>query len=665
MAEALAVSMNPARIQVKPGEQAAAVAVIRNRSEEVGHYRLMLEGALPGWAEIVPDQVSAFPLQETQAQVLVHPPADARPAIYHLTVRAISQERADITAQAILDVDVPAPAQVAAAPAGPAAPAAQPVAQAAAQIEMNVLPVRDPSLPATASQWRLTVRNAGNVLDTFSFSVAGLRPAWVSFDPPEVTLKPGEQGSALLTVQPTPDTPPSAYPFRLRAFSQLNLNERTEIALRVELRPQAGFKVSIAPREAESQGLREFKVTLTSNPDANADVHLDLAASDQDNACEYRFDPPAVFLPARSSATSTLRVRPRAVLAAGEQRQYTFTVVASDASGLAPAQSDSAKLTQKGAPPLALSLRPKVQTGELEAEYTLLVINPSTVDMTLSFAGEDPEAICSYTFEPAKLTIPPASDGEAKLRLRVRSYNDEQSVKAIPFTVLVTRAGELVPAGRADGTFNQRPMKPVLLELIPPQQSQTGEARYTVKARNARPNAVQLLLDAHDDNDALIFKFNPRMIALSAGGEGLAQLTVRPKDKLRPADGPRKVHQFVVSGQADAGAAAGSVKGILAQTRGAEVGRGVRKFLRSIFWLLKWVIFIMVVGFLLTLVTSGIGELACRNPRAGEVLFPILSNPIVHMLFVRTPLGGPANAVVRVIVDVLGAFVNLPPSFCP
>ncbi len=657
MPETIVVSVDPAQIQVKPGEAATATIIIRNRSEEVAHYQLRVEGGQPGWAEVVPDQVSAFPLQEIRAQARLHPPQDAPGAAYLLTVRVISQERPDIEGTARLELNVPAPARPAPieeprpTQPTPEPPPVGPAPQIATQIEVMAEPVTDSGLPPPAAQWRLRLRNAGNVLDTFSFSITGIHPGWVNLDPAQVTLKPGEEGTALLTVRPADGTAAGTYPFVVRTFSHLNLNQRTETPLKVEVQPRAGFTLAVSPREAESQGLREFEVSLTSDKSSNTDLWLDLSASDQDNACDYTFEPQRVLLQARQVARSSLRVQPRAVLGPNERRQYAVKVVVTPQESTIPAQSDEVRLAQVGAPPLSLDLQPQVQTADLQTEYSLLAVNPSNVEAVLLLTATDPEAGCEYVFKPARLTLPPRGQAQARLKVKARAYNESETEKSFPFTVSATREGDLVPTAKAEGRFVQKRVKPVTLELIQPIQSSRGSAQYFIRVSNPRPNPVQVWLEAADAADALSFTFKPGMIRLSAGAEGQAALTVRPKDRLLPGE-QRRVHQFVVSGKVDGSAISATANGTLAQVGGIGWGKAPAVILRWAGWALKWVVVLAVILLLVTLVLAGMEQVTEGAPQLHQAFDSVLYNPLAQFVL-RLPFAQPVRGVVRWIAYVL------------
>ncbi len=654
MSPTVVVTVDPLRVQAPPGEKASAIIRIRNRTEEVAHYVVRVDGISPEWAELAPDQVSAFPLQETRAQITVHPPPGTRSATYHLTIRAVSQEDASLEGQAQLDVDVPAPVQVAPAPATLSSepPVVGPAPQAAEQIEVVAEPLKKSDLPPPAAQWRISLRNASSVLDTFSFNITGLSPHWVNLQPAALTLKPGEEGNAILTIRPGGDAPGRTYPFKLRTFSHLNLNRRTELLLEIDVRQVAGYKLAISPREAEAQGSREFQVSLSSDAASNSDLTVDLSASDQDNACDYTFQPNQVVLPARQTVTTMLRVSPKAVLGTNERKTYTIQVVATPRNGLGAAQSVQARLTQTGAAPLNLVLRPQVQRGDIQAEYALTAINPSTVQTTLVLSGQDPEEACDYSFQPSRLSLPPRGQAHVTLRVKARSGLDGETVREVPFTVSATRTGELVPAAQAVGKFIQERLQPVSLELVPPQQSQPGKTHYYVKAKNPRPSPVRIWLDAKDETDALAFSFQPSEIQLSGGAGGIAALMVQPKDKLPPTE-QRRVHKFTVNGNVDGGKATITVNGVLAQTRGTDwmglTGKGINRAI----WAIKWIIAFVVVLFMGTLMVAATDRVATNSPELARLIYAVVSPAIIKGLLGASPFTGPAQRIVFLVEGII------------
>ncbi len=663
MADQIQMTVEPNHVQIKTGESATAAVLLRNTSEEVAQYKLCCEGLPTEWAQITPDQVSAFPLEQVSAQIVLHPPLGAPNATFPLEVRAVLVDHPGIETRIELPVTVSTPVAPEPPPMRPsvAPEAARPVA--ASQIEVLAVPVSDAKLARPGSQWRLTLHNAGVVLDTFGFNVNGIPAQWVGVVPPEVTLKPGEQASALLTVQPEPHARPAIYPFALRTYSHLNLNERTEISLQVAVQPCAGFRIQVSPRAAESQGQREFAISLQSDPNSNMDLQVQLSAQDQDAACDYSFEPPLIQLPARQSATSRLNVRPLAVLAATERRVIAFRVVASPVDNAqVPSQETEAQLTQTGAKPLMLIVQPQVQTADLEAEFRLTVSNPAGVEASLSLSASDPESGCQYFFRPASLLVPPRTQTQALFKVKARSHNDGETSKTFAFTVEATRQGELVPAASAQGQLVQSAIKPLTIQLVPPQQSGPGDARYSLRVENPRPSAVSIWLEAADEADALTIKIRPAMLKLGPHAQGVATLSIHPKDPLMPGE-QRRVHKFIVNARMEGPNEPQTVSGVLAQTAGTDWASLLNLAMQMFLWLLRWMLAFVLLVFLGCLVLYAIQELYCRNPNSRAVLGPVLYNPLTS-LFYRLPFSGIAQFCVRFPADVLATFVPLPRG-CP
>lgn len=636
------INISPEQLQLKPGEQKSAKVTVHNRLDQVGEYFLKVEGVPPEWADIVPNQVALFPLEETRAEIKVHPPASASGATYHITVRAVSPSRADVQGQALLEVQIPNPASSNPAASAPAPRVIVPnKPQTAAQITLRVEPVND-------NTWQLRLRNTGSVIDTFELSTANLPPAWVQFDTYSLTLKPNEEAGATLRVVPERNAQARTYDFKLRVISRLNSREQTELPLQFQVRASAGFKLDLLPREAESQGARDYKLSLTSDPNSNADLWLELSATDPENACDFVFQQNVIFLPARQSVTTAFTVRARTVLNPNERRVLSFHVTARARDGSVPAQTDEARLIQTGAAPLNLTLRPQVLTADIEGIYTLSILNPAPLETTLNLAAEDPEGAAEYTFQPTKLVLPPRAEAQVRLRVRAREFNEEDTEKTISFTVTATRTGDLSAAGKTEGRLVQQPIKPLTLQLVPSQQSASGAVRFMISAINPRPSVARLSFYGVDETDALAFNFNPPEMAVSPGAEARASVIVRPKDKLMPTE-QRRVHHFTISARVQGALKPVTVEGILAQVRFA-LGDTIFNSLRGAGGLFQWMLFAVLLLVFINIVFAMLDQLGCRSASFRQISNLVQQN-ILGTLILKLPLSGPIQQIVRLIAQ--------------
>lgn len=681
MPDLIVVTVDPAHIQVQSAGKAEANIVVKNRSEEVENYILSLEGVPPEWADISPNQLSAFPYQEVRSHISVHPPANTQGAIYRLTVCAKSQERAGVEGRGVLEVDVPVP-QVE-EPVVDTQPVAvkRPVAsrsQTASQIELRAEPNQENPLPPPAVQWKLRLRNAGNVLDTFGFSFSGIIQNWVTIDPVEMQLYPGEEGIASLVVQPGSDTKAGSYPFTLRAFSHVNMNERTEIALKLDIKASLGFQLDITPREAESQGGRDFQVWMSSTATANSDLWLDLSANDQDNACEYTFQPREILLPARQRVMSTLHVRPRSVLGPNERKQYRINVEALPRQAAAPMQAIDVRLTQIGSAPVSLEIRPQVQAAEIESDYVVVMANPSGVDVSLFFSADDPEMACDYVFLPDRRYISANGTSSTRLHVKARAPFRGAGQKQIVFTVKATRQGELLPTSTVQGSLNQMPGRPIALELIPPQQSQPSRAKYSVRVHNPFNAPIQVWLEARDEEDALAFTLSPQRIQIPPGGDGLVEMRVIPKDKLLPTD-QRRVHKFVVSALVEGTSAPSTASGTLAQVRGFDwsgpVGKvlgfivaALKLMLKIFLWVIPWIILLIILYFIANLGIAGLYYIVQHDSQLGPVISGLIPDQLLVFLHNTLLFKSISDSIVEAVAKIMAVLqmrFNPPPTPTP
>ena len=695
MPDLIVVNLDPAHLQLQPGGTASAAIIVKNRSEEVENFTLSLEGVPSAWGEITPNQLSAFPFQEVRAQITVHPPAGTQGAIYRLTICAKTQDAAGTEGRGLLEVEIPAAPVIEADVTMQAnkIPAVQQVAgsvprstpvrpQTAVQIELRVEPATDNPLPPPALQWKLRMKNAGNVLDTFGFSFNGIPQNWVSIDPVEMQLYPGEEGASLLVVRPGADTKAGTYPFTLRAFSHVNMNERTEVSLKVDIKASLGFQLEVTPKEAELQGVRDFQVYLSSTPAANGDMWIDLSANDQDNACEYSFQPKEILLPARQRVMSTLRVKPRAVLGPNERKQYAVKVAATPRQAAAPAQAVDLRLTHTGSLPPNLTIQPQVQNAEMESDYMVVVANQSAVDVTLYFAADDPEMACEYAFLPDRRFISANGTSSIRLHVKARAAFRGDKPKPITFTVKATRGGELLPVATVQGQLNQTPGRPLTAQLIPPQLSSTGRAKYSTRVHNPYNGPILAWLEAHDETDALAFSVSPTRMQIPAGTDGLFELGVKPKDKLLPTD-QRRVHKFTVSVYVQGLSTPTTVTGLLAQVKGTDWTTPLGKFFKGLFsfiWavikllfnILKWVIpvilVLILVIFVADLVIATLFFIVQHDSQLGPIITVLIPRQIIdslHNTMLFKSISDSIVAAAMKIMAVMGNRLNPPPTPTP
>jgi hypothetical protein len=456
------------------------------------------------------------------------------------------------------------------------------------------------------------------------------------------------------------------------------MNERTEVALKIEVKASLGFQLDVTPREAEIQGVRDFQVYLSSTPTANGDMWLDLSAHDQDNACDYGFQPKEILLPARQRVMSTLRIKPRPVLGPNERKQYTIKVEAVPRQAAAPTQSVDLRVTQTGSQPPSLTIQPQVQNAQMESDYAVVVANPSAVDVTLYFSADDPEMACEYAFLPDRRYVPANGTSSIRLHVKARAAYRGEKPKPITFSVKATRGGELLPAATVQGQLNQVPGQPLTVQLIPPQLSATGRASYSTRVHNPYNGPILAWLEARDETDALAFSYSPQRMQIPAGGDGLFGVNAKPKDKLLPTD-QRRVHKFTVSVYVQGLSTPTVVTGLLAQVKGFDWGTpvgkffafilAVIKFLWNIFkWVVPVVLILLLIIFVADLGISTLFYLVHNDAQLGPIITGLIPGNIITGLHNTLLFKSISDSIVSAAVKIMAVMqgrLNPPPTPTP
>lgn len=624
----LIVRVDPARVTVRPDEQATATIIIENPLPDPVHYQLRVGPEARAWAEIFPNQGQVFPGQQARARLHLNPPADQPSDLYRVSILASGVETRDRVARAELAVYVAEPVRETAG-AGQAIVVSH-------TIEVTTEAVEDSPLPPPARQWRINVRNTSDIVDTFAFSTEGIRANWAIVEPIELTLRPDQSRAALLSVRPDAGVAGGDYSFTLNVFSTINPQQLTQVRLAYGVASRARFSLTARPEVIESEGEAEFELRLISELDNNTTLQLDLVATDEADRCECLCEPSEIALGPGRSATSRLRVAARALLNPDERRDHVITIHATARPATpAPTQSAVARMGQRGVRPPTLELQPRQQRGEREAQYTLRLSNPAAVDTTLLLEGKDDEDELEYRFEPAEVVVPGRGNAEVKVLVRARAYWEQESPNSVTFAVMAQRPNSRSAAVQTTGIFVQQPVKPLAIEIIPSRLASTGRVRYHVRVRNSRPEPVAVTLDAQAEADALEFGWQGRAFQLMPRAEGSATLTVRSKYRLTGGE-DHHAHDFTVRADVGEAATAPSASGRFVQERGFDWFRLMR--LVAI-----WGFVIMVVWSVLALTLDGLDQLQLSKfEREGDnalttYLRNIVGNPVSQGLR-RLPL---------------------------
>jgi len=177
--------------------------------------------------------------------------------------------------------------------------------------------------PGESVEATIIIRNQSQIVDQFGIRIQGLEPNWWTLSPSSVSLFPGDQGEAKLTIHPPKEAEAKAgsYSFQVRAVSQANPEEMSEEEAYLMLRGFLVWDVEMSPTKATG---RSGTYRLTASNSGNTDITLTFQGKDPEESLDYTFSHDKVIVPAGESALITLKVRPKK----GERgKLYSFQVL--------------------------------------------------------------------------------------------------------------------------------------------------------------------------------------------------------------------------------------------------------------------------------------------------------------------------------------------------
>ena len=188
--------------------------------------------------------------------------------------------------------------------------------------------------PGESVQATVTIRNQSQVVDQFGIRIEGLQPTWWTLSTSSVSLFPGEQAEAKLTIHPPREAEARAgsYSFQVRAVSQANPEQTTEEEAYLILRGFLVWDVEMSPTKV---GGANGTYRLTATNSSNTDITLVFEGKDPEEALDYTFRHEKVTVPAGESALATLQVRPKE---GQKEKLYSFQVLVKPAEAKAPSK---------------------------------------------------------------------------------------------------------------------------------------------------------------------------------------------------------------------------------------------------------------------------------------------------------------------------------------
>jgi uncharacterized membrane protein len=556
VADAVEVVLADQQVTVNAGEETSIGVTIRNLSDAQVIYDLNVDAppAASAWTtiELVDRSTAqAFPRSRLRANLRVRPPFGSASGSYGVTLLVAARNLPNVKSSARVTVNV----------TGAAAPredrnqsfappkwstTAQPVdiyePRVSPNIAVEVEESSDSPLPPMARAWKVSVQNRGKVITSVGFGIFRLaaRPILVTADPPELPLQPGERASAVVTVQLSPETLPGTYPFYLRTYSFLSVDEMTELELAFVLETATPGPSADSPR-----GILRVKTDQTQlavNPGFARAVTLTLQnVSGQQLVPELRVAgvPPTWY----SMGVAALQVGGMRTVPVDLQIRvpervptgwYTVSVLGQDAQTAAATFRTNLVLEVKEALKVGLiqlsvdqervSARPG---GVVDVGVTILNRAETTVAATLQVWGIDASWV---EIRPAEPLI--RAQQQLPVVIRIRPPIDVTRARAgsYPITIQATSPQYPNEPGEARTSLDVELRGEPQLEIGAADGPAVREARYPLRIDNQSNAPLRLQLAASDPTRALEFQFDQAQLTVPEGTNLTATLTARARD---------------------------------------------------------------------------------------------------------------------------------------
>ena len=183
--------------------------------------------------------------------------------------------------------------------------------------------------PGQAERVPMTVRNVSGIVESFSLTPLGPAAPWVEVLPTEVSLFPGDEGTATITFRPprVPGVVAGEYVVAIRALSQVMRDSASTDELLVTVAPYYQASSDIARSTFTVRTKAETQLEIVNR--SNATVVYHVSAVDPEGYMKVELEEDKVSLAPGETAWVTLRLKlaPRLLGTANENRMVTAQIV--------------------------------------------------------------------------------------------------------------------------------------------------------------------------------------------------------------------------------------------------------------------------------------------------------------------------------------------------
>ena len=182
--------------------------------------------------------------------------------------------------------------------------------------------------PGEEFRAHFSVRNAGSIVETYNLIALGPGAPWVEIDPPALSLFPGEEGTALVTLRPplSPSVVSGDYVIGVQAMSAVRRANASSDELLVAVAPFYRFSTAIG---RNSFSIRtKAKLLVQVRNEGNSTVTYRIEAEDPEGYLTVQPEEPTITLAPGESRWSGVLVKaaPRIIGTTFDTRAFTATV---------------------------------------------------------------------------------------------------------------------------------------------------------------------------------------------------------------------------------------------------------------------------------------------------------------------------------------------------
>ncbi|MFI7081368.1 hypothetical protein ACIBO1_29100 [Micromonospora sp. NPDC049903] len=190
-------------------------------------------------------------------------------------------------------------------------------------------------VPGESVDIPVTIRNSGDVVEAYDLTIVGVPDAWVTFDPPRVSLYPGASQTVVLTVRPPRSSEVRAgdLPYGVRVVPSEAPETATVEEGVLTIAPFSEVGAELRPQVRRARLTARYRLAVVNG--GNIGEELTVTATDGAEQLRFTARPPAMILAAGEQYQAGLRVRTRRLLWRGTPRHLPFRALLTDRDGRA------------------------------------------------------------------------------------------------------------------------------------------------------------------------------------------------------------------------------------------------------------------------------------------------------------------------------------------